>query len=120
MSYIPLDLPELKNRSIGLNDIPIPSRFMLGGIEIEVIYDSVLLHKEDALGQADYDNSRIYLQDNVQGVFRSKQEIELAFFHELTHMVLHTVGERELRDNEKFVDAVSRIFHQAFKTANYA
>ena len=44
---------------------------------------------------------------------------EHTYLHEITHMILDSMGEDELSSNEKFVDTFSGLLHQVLKTAKY-
>lgn len=104
---------------IPMNEIRIPCRFMLGGIWVDVEIVEDLTHKDNAFGQANFNDSRIRIQPNVLGTPRAVQDIERTFFHELTHFLFHMAGEYEYRDDEKRIDVFSRLLHQAMKTACY-
>lgn len=106
---------ERKAIGIPLNDIPIPKRFMLGGIWIDVEVTEDLVHKDNAFGQANFNDNKIKIQPSVQGLPRSIQDIERTFFHELMHFLCHMAGEYDLRDNEQKIDVFSRLLHQALK-----
>ena len=41
------------------------------------------------------------------------------FYHEKVHIILDTMGERELSQNEKFVDTFAKLLRQSDETANY-
>ena len=105
--------------AVPMNEIPIPRRFMLGGIWVDVEIVEDLTHKDNAFGQANFNDSRIRIQPNVLGTPRAVQDIERTFFHELTHFLFHMAGEYEYRDDEKRIDVFSRLLHQAMKTAVY-
>ena len=42
---------------------------------------------------------------------------EQNFFHELEHMILELLGEKELSENEQFVDCHAQLLYQALTTA---
>lgn len=44
---------------------------------------------------------------------------EHTYFHEITHMILDSMGEGELSQNEKFVDTFSGLLHQVITTSKY-
>jgi hypothetical protein len=45
--------------------------------------------------------------------------MEEAFWHELTHAILHSIGEKKLNDNEEFVTKFSICLHKAIKSAEF-
>lgn len=107
------------DRALGvpMNEIPIPRRFMLGGIWVSVEMVDDLVHKDNAFGQALFNDNKIKIQLNNQGITRETQDMERTFFHELAHFLFHMAGEYEYRDNETKIDVFSRLLHQAMKTA---
>ncbi len=113
------EVVRLSGADIPLNPIPIPRRFMLGGVWIEVEVTDDLAHKDNAFGRANFNDNKIELQANVNGSPRKNQDIERTFFHELAHMLCHVAGEYEFRDNEQRIDVFSRLMHQAWRTAVY-
>ena len=44
---------------------------------------------------------------------------EEAFWHELTHAILHDMKEAKLNDNEEFVNGFSHRLHKAIKSAEF-
>jgi hypothetical protein len=44
---------------------------------------------------------------------------EEAFWHELTHAILHDMKEKALNDNEDFVTGFSQRLHKAIKSAEF-
>lgn len=113
------EVVRLSGADIPLNPIPIPRKFMLGGIWIDVEVTEDLVHKDNAFGQANFNDNKIKIQPNVQGSPRSAQDIERTFCHELMHFLCHMAGEYEFRDNEQKIDVFSRLLHQSLKTAIY-
>ena len=94
----------------------IPKKFKLGGMEITVEYDPELLAREDAQGAAVYRKNKIIIQPSVESQKRSKKQLEHVFLHELVHYILDTMGEHELRTNERHVDLFATFLHQALTT----
>jgi hypothetical protein len=45
--------------------------------------------------------------------------MEEAFWHELTHAILHDMKEKALNDNEDFVIGFSQRLHKAIKSAEF-
>lgn len=102
-----------------LNTIPIPKRFMLGGVTIEVEFDDMMCEGREALGLAEYHRNRILLKKANAGMERPADDIEQVFFHELLHFVFKFSGENKLSEDEVKIDRFARMLHQAFRTAEY-
>lgn len=102
-----------------MNKIKIPKRFKLFGQTIEIVFDEKLFVNEDMFGSAEYRKSKILIQPKISGNSLNDYMIEETFFHELLHWILYKLDEHKLRSNEKFVDGVSQLLHQAFQTMEY-
>lgn len=83
--------------------------FDLGAITWIVVEDK----RTDVAGETHPDKNMIILSN----IFNKEQQT-LAFYHELTHAILHTMG-ADLYSNEEFVNTFSAFLHQAMKTKNY-
>lgn len=94
----------------------IPTLLDLAGKTITIKYDSKLIHDDDARGQSKYRDNVIMLQADTDAEPVQKQDIELTFWHELTHWILEQMDEQELKNNEKFIFLFSGLLHQAIKT----
>ena len=94
----------------------IPASFWLYGQKIHVSMETDLIEEEDCVGEALYRKNMIRLQCNSPSVNRPGSHIEATFLHELIHMILYALGEDDLRKNEKLVDGMARLLHQAFIT----
>lgn len=115
------------------NNFIIPEEFQLFGhvYRVEMVDD--FYEKEDCYGEADPDNKIIRLQKigSVKIKTRDKRtnkkkecivnithdDVLETFFHELTHIILASMEERQLYANEKFVSLFSRSLHQIFKSS---
>lgn len=77
------------------------------------------LRRRGGMGTAHYSDKRIEIatHNNVCGTGFKNEEIADTFWHELTHAVLHEMGEKELRNNEKFVTHFAALLTQAVLTA---
>lgn len=96
--------------------IAIPKSFELHGHRIRVYREPKVAVKEGALGVTYPEANEIYVT-SLPGT--PEEQIEHTFFHELMHMIMHHMGERDLYENEKFIDMCAGFIHQALKTANY-
>src|SRR5438132_6955230 len=98
----------------------IPSRFVLLGQHWTVAFVEDLSEQNDCVGDAQYRRNLIRLQPNNGVVHRPQSQVEQTFLHELLHAILEALGEKELNDNEKLVDLMAGLLHQAFTSAEYA
>lgn len=95
----------------------IPKRFKILGKTISVHDDPMLRFTENADGMAYYVTNKIALQTDLpEYPLLNREQI---FIHELLHHCLDAMGEQELRGNEKFVDLLSKVLHQAVTTMEY-
>jgi len=94
----------------------IPKEFKLMGQTIRVKYVKRLAYKDDAEGYARYRDQEILIQESSENWPRTQEQIEHTFCHELIHYILEKLNEKELRDNEKFVDTFAGLLHQALTT----
>lgn len=102
-----------------LTPLRIPRAIWLHAQRIDVEEAPTLMFQEDNLGHAAYREYKIRLQRNEQAYPRPQYSIEQAYLHELVHWILHTMGEEELRSNEKFIDVFASLLHQALVMAEY-
>ncbi len=82
----------------------IPYQFELCGLTIKIEWSDKMLVNEDYVGLAKYSENKIVIQKNNSGVYRSTDNMQITYLHELIHWILYMMGENELRNNEKFVD----------------
>lgn len=97
----------------------IPISFMLFGEKITVEQCDALLENDDCVGQALYRKNKIQLQRSTPSIARPTTHIEVSFLHELVHWIFKVLEEDELRKNEKLVECVGKLLHQALTTAEY-
>jgi hypothetical protein len=95
----------------------IPYTFKLGANEFYTIYvDNI---DDTGLGRSIECLGTIKLTTKWQGFEVPMTSQEKTFFHELLHMILDTLGEKELSSNEKLIDSVSTLLHQYIKENYY-
>jgi len=111
---IELIVPEKKFSNIeDFFSLIIPQSFQLGGLTIDVLFQEKIAKNAGMIGVADYAVQQIRLDPTIA----TKQTTEQAYFHELTHWILFTMGEAELCNSEKFVDVFAHFLYQALKTS---
>jgi predicted SprT family Zn-dependent metalloprotease len=96
--------------------IKIPEKLKLMGQTIRVVHEDGLVTRCDAVGHARYRENTIALQKSTEGYNLSDEQIEETFLHELIHFVFYKLGERELMENEKLIDGMAGLLHQALRT----
>ncbi len=99
----------------------IPTSFKLFGQKISVVFEKSLNGQFGNAGEARYTENKIALMPDIEGVHNRPDDYqEQVFCHELTHHILNQMCERDLNNNEKFVDIFGSLLHQALSTAEYA
>ena len=97
----------------------IPKRFKLFGTTYNVVFDNKRMNDMKNYGLCDYSQSLITLSDKDGHLDLSEDKIIDTFYHEKIHAILEMMQERELSDNEKFVDLFSKLLRQADETEEY-
>ena len=97
----------------------IPKSFKLFATTIKVVEDDKRLDDLKAYGYYEHSRTRITLatKDGVNDLSDCRKLD--AFFHERTHAILEAMGERDLSDNEKFVDTFSKLLRQSIETQKF-
>ena len=72
------------------------------------------------MGEANYPEQTITLGRRTHhGVPFKLSALHETFWHELVHVILHSMGEDKLNDNEKFVEEFSHRLAKAIQTARF-
>ena len=108
-----------KERKKEYFNMNIPKEFKLLGHTINVVINNDRMQDKNALGHCSPDYITITLATKTDGKDLSESVIGHTYYHELVHMILHTMGESELYKNEKFVDMFGGLLHQAITTSQY-
>lgn len=93
----------------------IPETFQLHGQTINVKLDSTLTNRTDNRGEALPRTNEIRLQCSSNSIPIPQTLIEQTFCHELVHFLL-IHAESEKGDDEKFVNLIGSLLHQALST----
>lgn len=97
----------------------IPKKFKLFAANIDVEFDNKRMNDKSSYGLSDYSRLTITLSD-VDGTEKlSDDRIMDCFYHEKVHMILNQMRERELTQNEQFVDVFAKLLRQSDETAEY-
>lgn len=94
----------------------IPEKFRLAGKCISVVIDDDYLSNDGSHGEADFTERLITLCDKYKGKKLSKKEKESTYFHELIHMILHSMDKHRLKYDEKFVEDFAQRLYEYEKT----
>ncbi len=97
----------------------IPKKFKLFGSIIDVVWDNKRLNDKSLYGLSDYSRSEIILSTTHGAEDLSEDRIMDTFYHEKIHSILDAMNERELSENEKFVDVFSKLLRQSDESAEF-
>lgn len=97
----------------------IPERFKLLGHVIEVKYDPERFFEKGSLAACSYEGKWIKLVPPSESHPITQTSLEHTFLHELLHMCIELTEQRQLNDNEKFIDTLAGLLHQAITTMEY-
>lgn len=94
------------------NRLGIPRRFRVHGhtVTVRIVPLSKWRHSKDAVGIYDPNRHRIELRAD-----QGETELQQTFCHELGHCLLSEMS-HPLNDDEKFVDNLGSLLHQALTT----
>lgn len=95
----------------------IPNKLTLGGQEITVIHTDQI--EGGVMGNCCIWDSTIKIANSYKGTPQSDGSKVNTFYHELTHLILDTMGEYELSANEKFISTFSSFLTGALKSFDY-
>jgi hypothetical protein len=96
--------------------ILIAEKFKLNNIAINVIVDNDYLSEDGSYGEADFTNKVITICNKFKGKSLTKKEKEQTYFHELVHMILHSMGHEKLKYDEDFVENFAQRLYEYEKT----
>ena len=78
------------------------------------------MRKKSEMGRVSYDTQTIELaRKSGHGVPLKLSALEDTFWHELTHAILHDMGEHQLNNRENFVEEFARRLSSAIRTARF-
>lgn len=100
----------------------IPKSIKVGNQRITVFQpDGLKVGKDVCRGGYDYAQPAIMVaKKNLKQDYKfTPSERANTFWHELTHAILHDMGEKKLNNNEQFVSDFADRLHQAIKTARF-
>ena len=97
----------------------IPKSFRVFATTINIKYENERLGHEGFLGDCSVNDNQISLCGNSKGKAISLSVITDTFYHEKVHILLDSMGEHKLSQNEKFVEVFARLLRQSDKTAKF-
>lgn len=96
----------------------IPSKYQVGGQDVEV--RMVDRCDDNSMGMCVLYGGYIEIAEKVNKDESQGESNKVnTFYHELTHSILDTMGEKELSQNEKFVCSFSSFLTEAMKNAYF-
>jgi hypothetical protein len=100
----------------------IPKQVTVNKTKITVLQpDGLKVGRDVCRGGYDYSQPVIMVaKGNLKRTYKfTPSERANTFWHELTHAILHDMGEAKLNGDEKFVSAFADRLDQAIKTARF-
>lgn len=99
--------------------IKIPQSFKLFGTTINVIFDDQRCNDKAVYGTANYGKAEIMLSTHQKQEKLSNDRVMDIFYHERVHIILETMNECDLSENERFVDVFAKLLRQSDETMTY-
>lgn len=97
--------------------IQLPKKIEIGGNDIDVlVVDSI---EGDSLGQCSLPEGYIKIAKTSYGKEQSISSQNNTLYHEITHLILDTMGEFDLSKDEKFVNTFSSFLTSVLKSFKY-
>jgi len=97
----------------------IPKRFKLFNTTVNIVWDDKYCNDKRLYGEYSYGESKITIS-TMQGYDKlAEDNIIDTYYHEKVHALLEMMHERELSDNEKFVDVFAKLLRQSDETSEY-
>ena len=92
----------------------VPKVITIGKRKIKLeLYDTVFVGKQECRGAYNWDGGHISIAK--QAAVRQHNTL----WHEITHAILHDMGESKLNRDEKFVSGFADRLEQAIRTAKF-
>lgn len=96
----------------------IPKTFEIAGqsYKVKVAKD---IDCDGAVGQARFFENEVRVRTHYNGKPVTPDVMNQTMYHELVHVILHTMNEDELNSNESFVDQFGHLLYQYLKSAKF-
>ena len=102
-----------------MKQLVLPKKIQVGSkwYSVDVVES---MRRKSEVGRVTYDTQKIELARRTHhGVPFRLSALEETFWHELTHAILHSMGEHELNNRERFVEEFSLRLARAIRTARF-
>lgn len=97
----------------------IPKSFTLFGTTYKVVWNNSRMNDKSMYGLSDYSKAEITLSETIGVSELCEGRVLDTFYHEKVHAILDAMHERDLSDNEKFVDVFAKLLRQSDETSEY-
>lgn len=96
-----------------------PFTFKLFASTIKVVWDNKNMNDKEIFGECDYACLTITLS-TTDGLRKlSDDRIMDCFYHEKVHMILYSMKELGLTNNEQFVESLAKLLRQSEETIEF-
>ena len=96
-----------------------PTKFNIMSQEIKIEFRDDILTNFGILGQARFVEDLIVLQRPTKENGITEKQLILTLYHEIFHMILNAMGEKELSANERLVDLLANLWLQMEQTSEF-
>lgn len=101
----------------GESKIKIPNKLKVGGQDLNVVFTNTI--NGDKMGECCLWSGIIQISEIYKGEPQTDSSKFNTFYHELTHVILDTMGEYELSTNERFVCSFSGFLSEAIRSFQF-
>jgi hypothetical protein len=101
------------------NNLRVPKKFKLFSATINVVFDNRRMEDKKLFGEFDSAMNKITLCDMYGGEEVVVERVSDTFYHEKVHAILDAMNEKDLNNNEKFVDLFAKLLRQSDETAEF-
>jgi predicted SprT family Zn-dependent metalloprotease len=93
-----------------------PKKLSILGSDWKIKYQTDVIDKYGAYGMCYFEQHLILIQRPTRKYPLTEAFIEATIFHELSHVLLYTMNEEQLNQDEKFVELMGLCLHHMIKT----
>ena len=88
----------------------IPKKLQIAGKVYDIRMVKGFYKKTDTWADICYSDSLINIDSDL-----SEQDVGISFLHEITHGILITMGRKDLKSDEQFVECFSELLYQVIR-----
>jgi hypothetical protein len=102
-----------------MKQLVLPKKLQIGSkwYSVDVVES---MRRKSEIGRVTYDTQKIELARRTHhGIPLKLTALEETFWHELTHAILHDMGEHSLNKRENFVEEFAQRLARAIRTARF-